>query len=65
MFDEEFYDNEQAQVIARCEECGNLIYDNSGEMYTDYENNFFCSLECCHAHYGIHQPEECLVMLED
>ena len=40
MFDEEFYDNEQAQVIARCEECGNLIYDDSGDMYMDNEGNY-------------------------
>lgn len=65
MFNEELYDNEQVKVIARCEECGELIYDNSGDMYIDYENNFFCSLECCHNFYGIKQPEECLVMLED
>lgn len=65
MFNEEFYDNEQAQVIGRCEECGELIYDNSGDMYVDYENNFFCCQECAMQHYGIHQPEECLVMLED
>ena len=65
MFDEEFYDDEQAQVIGRCEECGEFIYDNSGEMYVDGEMNYFCSIECCHAYYGIHQPEECLVMLED
>lgn len=65
MFDEELYDNEQAQVIARCEECGNLIYDDSGEMYMDNEGNYFCCLECALNYYGIHQPEECLVMLED
>lgn len=65
MFDEEFYDIDKAQPIARCEECGELIYDNSGDMYVDTENNYFCSLECALNYYGIHQPEECLVMLED
>lgn len=65
MFDEEFYDNEQAQVIARCEECGALIYDDSGEMYVDGDMNYFCCAPCAMTYYGIHQPEECLVMLED
>jgi len=65
MFDEELYDDEQVQIIGRCEECGELIFDNSGDIYMDGEGNCFCSLECCHNYYGIHQPEECLVMLED
>ena len=65
MFDEEFYDDEQAQVIGRCAECGELIYDNSGDMYVDDEMNYFCCLECALYAHGIHQPEECLVMLED
>lgn len=65
MFDEEFYDNEQAQVIARCEECGELIYDNSGDMYVDNEGNYFCCLDCALYFYGLRQPEECLVLLED
>ena len=65
MFDEEFYDNEQAKVIGRCEECGEFIYDDSGEMYVDGEMNYFCCASCAMTYYGIHQPEECLVMLED
>lgn len=65
MFDEEFYDNEQAQVIGRCEECGALIYDDSGEMYMDSDNNYFCCASCAMTFHGIYQPEECLVMLED
>ena len=65
MFDEEFYDNEQAQVIARCEECGNLIYDDSGDMYMDNDGNYFCCQDCAMNFYGLHQPDECLVMLED
>lgn len=64
MFDEEFYDNEKSQPIARCVECGELIYDDSREMYMDYERNYFCSLECALNFYGIHQPEDCFA-LED
>lgn len=65
MYDEEFYDNAQSQVIARCEECGELIYDDSGEMYMDGDGNYFCCASCAMTFYGIYQPEECLVMLED
>ena len=63
MFDEEFYDNEErSQPIARCVECGELIYDNSKDIYMDYRGNYFCSLECSLNHYGIHQAEDCLVV---
>ena len=65
MFDEEFYNEAPGQPIARCAECGELIYDDSGEMYVDSEMNYYCCLECALYAHGIHQPEECLVMLED
>lgn len=57
MFDEEF----DYEPIARCEECGELIYDNSEEIYMDANGNYFCSLECCHNFYGIHVAEDCLI----
>ena len=62
MRDEVFeYDSEQV-AIARCEECGGLIYDDSEEIYTDCEGNYFCSLECCHNFYGISQVEDCAIV---
>ena len=62
MRDEVFeYDGDQ-MAIARCEECGELIYDDSAEIYTDDEGNYFCSLECALHFYGIAKAEECLVV---
>lgn len=56
MFDEEF---ENQPAIARCEECGELIYDDSEEMYMDNNQNYFCSFECAINHYGIRLIEDC------
>ena len=61
MFDEEFDYEEKSQPIARCDECGELIYDDSYEIYMDCKGNYFCSLDCSLAHYGIHKAEDCLV----
>lgn len=64
MFDNN-YDIEQteseATPIARCAECGELIYDDSSNVYMDADQNYFCSLECSLNYYGIHQSEDCLV----
>lgn len=57
MFDEEF----DYEPIARCEECGDLIYDNSEEIYMDADGNYFCCRECVDSFYGIHKAEDCLV----
>lgn len=58
-FDEELYEDrpELSQPIARCAECGELIYDNSSEIYVDGDNNYFCCCDCSLNFYGIHQPE--------
>jgi len=61
MRDEVFeYDGEQ-MAIARCEECGELIFDDSDAVYTDCEGNYFCSLDCALNFYGIAKAEDCLV----
>lgn len=52
---------EKAQPIARCVECGELIYDDSDEIYMDCDGNYFCSLDCSLNFYGIHKAEYCLV----
>ena len=61
MFNEEFNYEEKSQPIARCVECGELIYDDSQEVYMDNDQNYFCSLECALNFYGIHLAEDCLV----
>ena len=57
MFDEEL----DCQAIARCEECGELIYDNSEEIYMDGEGNYFCCQDCAMSFYSIHKAEDCYV----
>ena len=63
MFDEYDFEQEECEStpIARCTDCGELIYDNSASIYMDAEQNYFCSLECSLNYYGIHQAEDCLV----
>ena len=62
MFNEEFDYEEKSQPIARCTECGRLIYDNSRDVYMDCKGNYFCSLDCSLYYYGIHQSEDCYVV---
>lgn len=59
MFNEMFYNEEKSEPIARCEECGALIYANSQDIYADSKDNYFCSLDCAMAFHGIFQSEEC------
>ena len=54
MYDEEL----KSKAIARCTECGELIYDNSSEVYIDNDGNYFCGLECSLNFYGIHTVED-------
>lgn len=54
MFDTDF----ECQPIARCVECEELIYDDSNEIYMDYDGNYFCCRECVDAFYGITQIED-------
>lgn len=60
------FDNyeEQSQPIARCAECGALIYSNSRDIYGDSKDNYFCSLDCAMEFHGIFQSEECFAMEE-
>ena len=60
MRNEEFEYDDEAVQIARCETCGEPIYDNSSEVYVDEKHNYFCSLECALQYYGIHLSEDIL-----
>ena len=35
-----------------CDECGDSLYEEY-EMWTDFENNAFCSEECAKDYHGI------------
>ena len=61
MFNEEFNYEEKSEPIARCVECGELVYDDSDEIYMDCDGNYFCSLDCSLSFYCIHKAEDCLV----
>ena len=51
-------ENENPRQIARCEECGEEIYDNSCEVYVDDEGNYFDSIECACRYHGIRKIED-------
>ena len=53
--------DKESKPIARCAECGELIYDDSQDVYLDDDYNYFCDLQCALNHYGIHKSEDCYV----
>ena len=61
MFDEDFNYEENLQPIARCAECGALIYENSSEIYMDDRHNYFCCHDCADYYHGIFLAEDCLI----
>ena len=65
MFDNEYnYDDEldesteEENPIARCEECDELIYEDSEDAYIDDEGNYYCCLQCALNHYSIRQVNQ-------
>ena len=61
MYDEKIDYEDEQQPIGRCAECGELIYDDSDEIYLDDEQNYFCGCECAMIFHGIRRAEDCLV----
>lgn len=55
VYDEELEEceEEDIQPIARCEECGELIYEDNDDAYIDDNGNYFCSLQCVFYWYSI------------
>lgn len=59
IYDEEFfYDDEHPDVIARCAECGELIYDDNDDVYVDRDGQYFCKLKCALDYHGIGRTED-------
>ena len=57
-YDEELeYEEDDSQAIARCEECGELIYEDNDDVYIDDDGNYFCCLQCVLDHYSIRKIE--------
>lgn len=50
---DEVDDIDEEFAIARCEECGELIYEDNGDVYIDDDGNYFCCLKCALDHYSI------------
>ena len=47
------FDERYEHILARCEECGELICEDNDNVYVDDEGNYFCSLECVLNYYSI------------
>lgn len=52
------HDEDEEHAIARCEECGELIYEDNDDIYIDDDGNYFCSLECALDYYSIRKVDE-------
>ena len=60
MYQEDFdfrTEENDAQAIARCEECGELIHEENDDIYIDDDGNYFCSLECALDYYSIRKVD--------
>lgn len=52
------YEEDNKHAIARCEECGELIYEDNDDIYIDDDGNYFCSLECALDYYSIRKVDD-------
>ena len=55
------YEEDDSNAIARCEECGELIYEDNDDIYISEDGYFFCCLECALRFYGIQKAEDNMV----
>lgn len=64
VYDEEFneFEEDDSNAIARCEECGELIYEDNDDIYISEDGYFFCCLECALRFYGIQKAEDNMVL---
>lgn len=60
IYDEEFNECEEDdnKAIARCEECGELIYEDSDDAYIDDDGNYFCNLRCALNYYSLRKIDD-------
>lgn len=61
IYDEDFieYEEDDSNAIARCEECGELIYEDNDDVYIDDDGNYFCSLRCALNYYSLRKIDDC------
>ena len=52
---------DDVRPIARCENCGCIIYDDNKNVYVNDNGEYFCELSCVFEFYGIRPSEDCMV----
>lgn len=62
VYDEDFIELEEdeSKAIARCEECGELIYEDNDDVYIDDDGNYFCGLWCALSYYSLRKIDDYL-----
>lgn len=52
---------DKIRPIARCVNCGEIIFDDNKNVYLNDDGEYFCELSCVLEFYGIHLSEDCMV----
>lgn len=52
---------DEIRPIARCENCGEIIFENNKDVYINDNGEYFCGLSCVLEFYGVHLSEDCMV----
>ena len=52
---------DEVKPIARCENCGEIIYDDNKNVYINDDGEYFCELSCVFEFYGVRLSEDCMV----
>lgn len=52
------YEEDDSNAISRCEECGELIYEDNDDAYIDDDGNYFCSLRCALNYYSLRKIDD-------
>jgi formylmethanofuran dehydrogenase subunit E len=50
--------DDEVRSIARCADCGELIYDDNRDAYVNDDGEYFCCLDCLLNYYSIRKIED-------
>ena len=56
---------DENRAIARCENCGEIIYDDNKNVYVNDDGEYFCDISCVFEFYSIRLSEDCMVTNDD
>lgn len=56
---------DEKRPIARCENCGEIIFDDNHDIYLNDDGEYFCELSCVLEFYGVRLGEDCMVTNND